>query len=124
LITDVHESRNTNTSISITVLCACIGLLVIGVPAQGVTRRATTEVAQYGASSTQLSLAASVVSSFQVLKIEDRWLPDTIASVADRLTIILERKIEAHPALNQVLTVTCLPRADLSDSSAKTLAAI
>jgi hypothetical protein len=123
-ITAVNEPRNTNPPISITVLCACLGLLIIGVPAQGGVRRVTTEVAQYGASSTQLRLAASVVSSLQVLKLDARWLSDSAAQGEGQPQVILYSKTQAHTPINQVLNITCLPRAALSDSPAKSPAAI
>jgi hypothetical protein len=120
----VNESRNTNAPISITVLCACLGLLIIGVPAQSNVRQTATEVAQYGAASTHLSLAASVVSSLRVLKIEDRWLPDSAARNEGETGIVPDRKPPTHTPINQVLTVTCLPRAALAASSAKPLTAV
>jgi hypothetical protein len=121
----VNESRNTNTPISITVLCACLGLLILGVPAQGSSaRQAVTEVAQYATSATRLRLAASVVSSLRVLKIEDRWLPDSAAQAEGQPASILYRKTQIHPAINQFLNVTCLPRAAISDSPAKPLKAV
>jgi hypothetical protein len=101
-----------------------LGLLIIGVPAQGSARRATTEVAQYGASSTHLRLAASVVSSLQVLKLDERWFLDTAAQDEGRTLVILYRETQAHTPINQVLNITCLPRAALLDSPAKSLAAL
>jgi hypothetical protein len=118
LITDVNESRNTNTPLFITVLCACLGLLVVGAPAQGSARQAATEVAQYGTSAIHLRLAASAVSSLQVLKIDDRWLPDPAAREGQPEEILYQNT-KALTDNNQVLLITHLPRAALSEQPAK-----
>jgi hypothetical protein len=115
----VNEPRNTNTPLFITVLCACLGLLTVGaLPAQGSVRQAATEVAQYGASSTRLRLAASAASTLQVLKIDDRWLPDSVA--AGQPAEILYQTPEALTDKTEVLLIAHLPRAALSDSPCET----
>jgi hypothetical protein len=121
----VNESRNTNTPLFITVLCACLGLLMVGVPpAQGSARQTATEVGQYVASSTRLRLAASVVSSLRVLKIDDRWLPDSATQAEGQPTEILYQNTKPLTNNNQVLLITHLPRAALSDTPAKPLKAV
>jgi hypothetical protein len=121
----VNEARNTNTPLFITVLCACLGLLTVGAaPAQGSTRQAATEVVQYGASSTCLRLAASAVSTLQVLKIDDRWLPDSVAQAKGQPAEILYQNTKALTDNNQVLVITHLPRAALSDSPSEIAKAV
>jgi hypothetical protein len=118
-MTNVTETRNTNAPLFITVLCACLGLLTTGVPAQAHARQASAEIAHYRASSIHLRLAASAVSSLQVLNIDKHWLPDVAVQSQCRTEAILLRKSEVHTRLNQVLTITNLPRAALSDEPAK-----
>jgi hypothetical protein len=121
----VNESRNTNAPFSITVLCACLGLLVIGVPAPQVNaRQAVTEMAyHYVASPSRLRLAASVVSSLQVLKIDAAWLPDFAAQAKGQPEAILYQNSKALTDPHQVLLITHLPRAALSEQPAKSLQA-
>jgi len=121
----VNESRNTNTPLFITVLCACLGLLVVGAPAaQGNARQTATEAAQYGAASTCLRLAASAVSTLQVLKIDDRWLPDSMARGEGQPEEILYQNPKALADKTEVLLITHLPRAALSDSASEPLKAV
>jgi hypothetical protein len=98
-----------------TVLAACLGLLIIGVPAQVNARQTAMEVAHYGTSSIRLSLVASTVSSLQVLKVDDRWLPDVGTRVNNQPERVLYQGPKAPVENNQVLIVTRLPRAALSD---------
>jgi hypothetical protein len=116
----VTENRNTNATLFITVLCACLGLLTAGAPVEAHARQASIEMAHnYRVSSIHLRLAASAVSSLQVLNVNERWLPDIEAQSQSRTKAILLRKRETHTRLNRVLTVTNLPRATLSDQPAK-----
>jgi hypothetical protein len=116
----VNEPRNTNAPLSITVLCACLGLLVIGVPAQAHTWQATTEVAHhYGVSSSRLMLAASAVSNLRVLKVDDHWLPDVAAQAKGQPEANFYHNTKALTDTNQVLLITHLPRAALSEQPAK-----
>ncbi|HUQ30730.1 MAG TPA: hypothetical protein VM095_01365 [Pyrinomonadaceae bacterium] len=118
------ENRNTNATLFIPVLCACLGLLTAGAPAEARARQASIEMGHnYRVSSVHLRLAASAVSSLQVLNVNERCLPDIEAQSQSRTKAILLRKREAHTRLNRVLTVTNLPRAALSDESVKSLTA-
>ena len=120
----MNESRNNNAPLFITVLCACLGLLTTGVPAEASARQAATEVAyHYVASSTQLRLAASAVSTIKVLKVDDRWPVDFDLKTKGQLDLNLYQNSKALTDNHQVLLVTHLPRAALSEDSAKSLTA-
>ena len=120
----MDESRNTNAPLFITVLCACLGLLTAGVPAEANARQAATEAAyHYVASSTQLRLAASAVSTIKALKVDDRWLADFDRQAKGQLDPNLYQNSKALTDSHQVLLVTHLPRAALSEHSAKSLTA-
>jgi hypothetical protein len=124
LLTNVNEPRNTNAPLSITVLCACLGLLIIGVPAEVNARQAATEVAyHYVASSTRLRLAASAVSSLQVRKADVPWHPGLAAQATGQPEVKSYQNSKALIDTNQVLLVTHLPRAALSEQPAKSLPA-
>jgi hypothetical protein len=119
-LTKVNESRNTNAPLSITVLCACLGLLIIGVPAETNARQVATEIAHhYGASPSRLSLSASVVSSLHTLKVDDRWLPDSAVQTKGQPKVSLYQNTKALSDKTQVLLITHLPRATLSEQPAK-----
>jgi hypothetical protein len=121
----VNESRNINAPLFVTVLCACLGLLVTGVSAEANAPRTVVEVAHYGTSSIRLSLAASTVSSFQVLNIDDRRASEFTVWSERTIDPLPLNRTQAHPAIDQVLVLTCLPRAALStDSPAKPFEAI
>jgi hypothetical protein len=120
----VNEPRNHNAPFSITVLCACLGLLITGVPAEVNARQATPEaVYHYVASSTRLRLAASAVSNLQVLKVDAAWLPDFAAQAKGQPEVSLYQNTKALINTNQVLLITHLPRAALSEQPAKSLPA-
>ncbi len=120
----MNEPRNTNAPFSITVLCACLGLLITGVPAEINARQAAPEaVYQYVASSSRLRLAASAVSSLQVLNVDARWLPDFAAQAKGQPEVVLYQNTKALTDNNQVLLITHLPRAALSEQPAKSLQA-
>jgi hypothetical protein len=119
VVRDVTETKNSNAPI-ITILCACLGLLVAGVPAEANTRRAAAEIAHYRASSIRLGLAASVVSSLPALKIDDRWLPASAAPTKGQPEVISYQNNKALTGIAQVLLITCLPRASLSDQPCET----
>jgi hypothetical protein len=111
---DVTEPRNTNTTLFITVLCACLGLLTISVPAEARTRQAADVSVHYGAAGIHLRLAASAVSSLQALKTEDRWLPDSAAPAECSGKAKRYPDSTVHTEINQILLVTHLARAGLS----------
>jgi hypothetical protein len=112
----VNEPRNTNAPLSITVLCACLGLLIIGVPAHTHARQAATEAGHhYVASSTRLRLAASAVSSLKALKVDVPWLPKFAVQAKGQPASILYQNTKALTDTHQVLVVTHLPRAALSE---------
>jgi hypothetical protein len=120
----VNEPRNTNAPFSITVLCACLGLLMTGVPAEVNARQAATEaVHHYVASSIHLRLAASAVSSLQVRKIDARWLPDLAVQAKGQPEVVFYQNTKALTDPHQVLLITHLPRAALSEQPAKSLQA-
>jgi hypothetical protein len=121
VIRDVTETKNNNAPVFITVLCACLGLLVVGVPAEANARQASTEMAHYRASSIRLSLAASVVSSLPALKIDDRWLPASASQGKGWPEIVSYENSKALGEIKQFLNITCLPRASLSDKPGETV---
>jgi hypothetical protein len=116
----VEEPRNTNAPLFITVLCACLGLLTAGVPAEASARQAPAEAAyHYVASSAQLRLAASAVTTIKVRKVDDRWLADFDRQTKGQLDPNLYQNSKALTDTHQVLLVTHLPRAALSEHPAK-----
>jgi hypothetical protein len=117
----VNESRNTNASLFLTTLCACLSLLVVGTPLQAQAKLPATERNQSAYSSTIRSgFGASVVASLQKLKIEDQWLPDSVAEVKGQPEKVLYRNARALIENNHILLITHLPRAALSDSPCET----
>jgi hypothetical protein len=117
---DVKATRNTNASLFTTVLCACLGLLIIGTPLQAQASRGTAQAYQSANASTLGSgFGASVVASLQKLRVDDRWLPDSAAQAEVLSKEIFYRKTKPLAFNNQVLIVTRLPRAGLSDLSAE-----
>ena len=119
-LTTVNESRNTNAPLSITVLCACLGLLIIGVPAHTNAHQAVTEVTHhYGVSPIRLSLAVSTVSSLHALKVDGRWLPDAAVQAKGQPEVILYQNTKALSDKPEVFLITHLPRAALSEQPAK-----
>ena len=117
----MNATRNTNSSLFSTVLCACLGLLIVGTPLQAYAKLPATAQSAY-ASTIRSGCGASVVASLQKLKIDDRWLPDSVAPLEGQTEVILYQNTNLVPN-NQILIVTRLPRAALSDLPAKSLAA-
>ena len=105
-----------NTSVF---LAACLGLLIAGAPVEVHSRQSATQLAQHGTSFACLGLGASAVSSLQV-----HWNPASEIKLEPQSTEILYQNTKALIENNQVLIVTRLPRAGLSDSPAKPLMAI
>jgi hypothetical protein len=90
----------------------------MGVPAQADARQAFAETAHYRASSIHLSLAASVVSNLPALKVDDRWLPASAAQTdGPTEAVSYQNNSKALDEIKQVLNITCLARAALSDQA-------
>lgn len=129
----MNSSRHINTSLFVTVISACLGLLIVGVPVEGQVRRAAdikwSDKAPAGVKSLLNNKAfISPLASFvvQAQKIAAAYNPhSSFGSYGDRSEPV-EISYQNSKALvrnNQVLIVTRLPRAGLSDSLAKSPAA-
>jgi hypothetical protein len=117
----VNESRNTNASLFITTLCACLSLLVVGTPLQAQAKLPAPERNQSAyASRIHSGFGASVVASLQKLQLEDQWLPDSVAQVKGQPEEVLYQNARALVEINHVLLITHLPRAALSDLPCET----
>ena len=120
----MNEPKNINASLFTTALCACLGLLAVGTPLQARARLRTAERDQFVYVSTIRSgFGAAVVVSLQKLKAADHWLADSVARVEGQPDELLYQNSKPLIEHNQVLIVTRLPRAGLSDAPAKPLAA-
>jgi hypothetical protein len=95
--------------------------LIVGTPLQAYAKLPASAESAY-ASTIRSGCGASVVASLQKLKIDNRWMPDSIAQVQGQTEVILYENTNLVPS-NQILIVTRLPRAALSDLPAKSLAA-
>lgn len=117
----MNAPRNNNASIFTALVCACLGVLVAGTPTYAHARRASTEVYRFeNASVIRNRFEASVVVvTLRKLKLDDRWLPRPVprAEASPEENFYRNHKPLAGP--HQVLVVSRLPRAGLSDSSAE-----
>ena len=117
----MNAPRNNNASIFTALVCACLGVLVAGTPLHARARGARAEVYRFESASVLRGRfeAAVVVVSLRKLKLEDRWTarpaPRAAASPAENFH--LQDHSFADPL--QLLVVTRLARAGLSDSSAQ-----
>jgi hypothetical protein len=130
LIHNVHKPRTTNSSLFVTVLSACLGLVVVSVPVQA--------LAQHLATMTDASLSAKAkIEVSSISKIQQPSSKQARKLAATRNShlslssrreynqpdVILYRNTKALTNHNQVLIVTHLPRAALSELLAKKPAA-
>ena len=99
-------------------LAACLGLLIAGAAVEVNSREAATQLAHVS-SSARLRSGVSATSSLQV-----HWTPVIEVNCEPLSTEILYQNTKALIENNQVIVVTRLPRAGLSDSPAKPLGAI
>lgn len=111
----MHTSRITNASLFVTVLSACLGLVMTGVPAHAHTQPGIitavngSQALVAGAASQQLSpqqarkLAAVSNSYFQIAACQPQGEPAEV----------LYQNHRAFADVNRILVVTRLPRADL-----------
>jgi hypothetical protein len=122
----VSSSRNINTSLVVTVISACLGLVVVGVPAHTLAEHlaTTTDAAQL----VKKRLEDSIISKLkQPLPKQARQLPAThnpqipagIHYEHRPPAVILYHNTKALADNNQVLIVTHLPRAALSELLAR-----
>ena len=116
----MNATRNNNASIFSAVICACLGVVVAGTPLHAHARGARAEVYRFeSASVIRDGFEASVVVGLRKLKEERRWLPRPAARASASPAENLYRNDHPLAAPHQVLVVTRLPRAGLSDSSAQ-----
>ncbi|HJU56113.1 MAG TPA: hypothetical protein VJ715_16130 [Pyrinomonadaceae bacterium] len=116
----MNAPRNNNASIFTALVCACLGVLVVGTPLHAHTRRASTEVYRFErASVIRTGFEASVVVTLRKLKLDGRWLPRPAVRAEASPDQNFYRHDKPLAALHQVLVVTRLARAGLSDSSAE-----
>jgi len=116
----VNAPRNNNASIFTALVCACLGVLVTGTPLHAHARRATTEVYRFeSASVIRSGFTPSVVVTLRKLKLDGRWLPRPAVRAEASPDQNFYRNDKPHAALHQVVVVTRLARAGLSDSSAE-----
>lgn len=116
----MNAPRNNNASIFTAVICACLGVLVVGTPLHAHTRRASSEVYRFeSASVIRSGFEASVVVTLRKLKLDGRWLPRPVARAEASSEKNFYRNDKPLAALHQVIVVTRLARAGLSDSPAE-----
>ena len=118
---NVNAPRNNNASIFTALVCACLGVLVVGTPLHAHARRVSTEVYRFENASAIIrsGFEASVVVTLRKLKSDDRWLPRPVARDAASPEENFYRNDKPLAELHQSLVVTHLARAGLSDSSAE-----
>lgn len=100
-------------------MCACLGVLVAGTPTYAHARRAAAEVYRFeSASVIRSAFQAPVIVRLRKSKLEGRFVPRPAA--LDRGTAVENsyRNDKPHAALHQVVVVTRLARAGLSESLA------
>jgi len=125
----VNSSRHFNTSLFVTVLSACLGLLIIGVPAQAQTGLATDITWQSKAPAVVKSLlnrqpfisplAGFVVQVEKLAAIYNAHFSFDSCPERGEPEAIFYQNTRALSENNQVLVVTRLPRAALSVLLAK-----
>ena len=117
----MNAPRNNNTSIFTAVICACLGVLVVGTPTYAHARRASAEIYRFESASVIRNgfEASVVVITLRKLKQDGRWLPRPAvrAEASPEENFYRNEKPLAGP--HQVLVVTRLPRAGLSDLPAE-----
>ena len=116
----MNAPRNNNASIFTAVICACLGVVVAGTPLHAHARGARAEVYRFeSASVIRNGFEAAVVISLRKLKQEPRWLPRYVASASLSPAENFYCNERPLAAPHQLLVVTRLARAGLSDSSAQ-----
>ena len=117
----MNAPRNNNASIFTALVCACLGVLVVGTPLNAHARRASTEVYRFeNASVIRSGFEASVVVvTLRKLKLDGRWLPRPVPRAEASPEENFYRNDKPLAALHQVIIVTRFARAGLSDSSAE-----
>ena len=124
----VNSSRPINTSLLLTVI-ACLGLLIVGVPVQAIAQSAREDVRCYGEAPARIEqllnskvfispLAGFVADLGKLISTEKH---DPVGSGRERAASvrIFYQNSEALIENNEVLIVTHLPRAGLSDLPTK-----
>jgi len=100
-------------------MCACLGVLVAGTPTYAHARRAASEVYRFeNASAIRSTFAPSVVVTLRKLKSDGRWLPRPAARDGATAGVNFYQNDKPLASLHQVVTVTRLARAGLSESLA------
>ncbi|HKQ53419.1 MAG TPA: hypothetical protein VJT74_13675 [Pyrinomonadaceae bacterium] len=116
----MNAPRNNNASIFTAVICACLGVAVAGTPLYAHARRASSEVYRFeSASVIRSSVTASVAVGLRKVKEERRWLPRPAARWASSTAKNSYRNDHSLASPLQLLVVTRLARAGLSDTSAQ-----
>ena len=114
----MNAPRNNNASIFTAVICACLGVVAAGTPLHA---QARAEVCRFeSASVIRDGFEASVAVGLRKVKEVRRWLPRPAARAAASPAENFYRN-DRRPlaAPRQVLVVTRLARAGISDSSAQ-----
>lgn len=126
---NVNSSRHINTSLLLTVLSACLGLLIVGVPVQALAQSAREDVRCSDEAPAKIEqllnskvfinpLAGFVADLGKLISIEK---DDLIGSGRERdeSVKVFYQNSQALVRNNAVLIVTRLPRAGLSNLPAK-----
>ena len=117
----MNAPRNNNAAIFTAVICACLGVVVAGTPFCPQARGARAENYRFeSASVIRNGFEASVAVGLRKVKQERRWLPRPAARAA--ATAPAENSYRNDRSLAtplQVLVVTRLARAGLSNASAQ-----
>ena len=130
----VNSSRHLNTPLLLTVFSACLGLLIVGVPVQAIAQSAREGVRCSDKAPAKIEyllnskvfispLAGFVADLGKLISIEKY---DLIGSPRERdeSVKIFYQNSQALVRTDEVLIVTRLPRAGLSDSSTKRSASL
>lgn len=125
----VSSSRHTNAPLLLTVLSACLGLLILGVPVQAIAQTARESVRradeahatieQLLNSKVFISPLAGFVADLGKLISVEKYEPIGSHSASDEPVKSFYQNSKALVPRNQVLIVTRLPRAGLTDLPAK-----
>ena len=115
----MNAPRNNNAAIFTAVICACLGVLVAGTPLCAQARGGGAEVYRFeSASVIRDGFGASVAVGLRKVKQERRWLPRPAARAAAAPAQDSYRNDRPFASPLQLLVVTRLARAGLSNASA------
>jgi hypothetical protein len=117
----MHTSRITNASLFVTVLSACLGLLMTGVPSQAQTQRGANSAFNQS-QALVAGVAVRPLSSQQVLKLAaacNSYFRIAVCQAHSEPSAILYQNSRALADRNQLLVVTRLPRAGLTSPLAE-----